>query len=156
MKFPDAVEAEIEARDSFANGSDARGGRATRQLRSPRRRELARGLSGGLAARPCFPGAKLAGMKIVLDCANGAASKLAPQLFRSLGANVTAINNSPDGRNINADCGSLHPEAMQKRVVETGAALGVAFDGDADRALFVSASGKLVDGDGVLLAVGRT
>ena len=94
-------------------------------------------------------------MKIVLDCANGAASKLAPRLFRSLGATVIAIHDAPDGRNINAGCGSLHPEAMQKRVVESGAALGVAFDGDADRAIFSSASGKLVDGDGVLLAAGR-
>ncbi len=94
-------------------------------------------------------------MKIVLDCANGAASKLAPQLFRSLGASVTAINNEPDGRNINTGCGSLHPEGMQKRVVEAGAALGVAFDGDADRAIFATASGKRVDGDGVLLAAGR-
>jgi phosphoglucosamine mutase len=94
-------------------------------------------------------------MKIVLDCANGAASKLAPQLFRSLGANVVAINDQPDGRNINTGCGSLHPEAMQKHVVETGAALGIAFDGDADRAIFSSASGKRVDGDGVLLAAGR-
>ena len=94
-------------------------------------------------------------MKIVLDCANGAASKLAPQLFRSLGANVMAINDSPDGRNINAGCGSLHPEKLQKTVAEQGAALGVAFDGDADRAIFASASGKLVDGDGVLLVAGR-
>ena len=61
-----------------------------------------------------FPGGKLAGMKIVLDCANGAASKLAPQLFRSLGAKVIAMNDTPDGRNINAGCGSLHPEEMQK------------------------------------------
>ena len=102
-----------------------------------------------------FPGAKLGGMKIVLDCANGAASRLAPQLFRSLGATVIAMNDAPDGRNINLDGGSLHPEVMQKRVVETGAALGMAFDGDADRAIFSSASGKRVDGDGVLLAAGR-
>lgn len=94
-------------------------------------------------------------MKIVLDCANGAASKLAPELFRSLGATVFATNDSPDGRNINAGCGSLHPGAMQKLVVQEGAALGVAFDGDADRAIFSSASGKLVDGDGVLLIAGR-
>jgi len=65
------------------------------------------------------------------------------------------MNASPDGKNINAGCGSLHPEALQKRVVETGGALGVAFDGDADRAIFSSASGKRVDGDGVLLAMGR-
>jgi phosphoglucosamine mutase len=101
------------------------------------------------------PGAKLAGMKIVLDCANGAASKLAPKLFRSLGADVIAIHNTPDGKNINAGCGSLHPEEMQRRVTESGAALGVAFDGDADRALFASASGTLVNGEGVLLVLGR-
>ena len=94
-------------------------------------------------------------MKIVLDCANGASSKLAPRLFRSLGAEVAAMNDAPDGRNINANCGSLHPESMQKRVLEEKAALGVAFDGDADRAIFSSASGNLVDGDGVLLAAGR-
>jgi len=102
-----------------------------------------------------LPGAKIAGMKIVLDCANGAASQLAPQLFRSLGAEVIATNNRPDGKNINAACGSLHPEGLQTRVVQEVAALGVAFDGDADRSLFVSASGKLVDGDGVLLVAGR-
>jgi phosphoglucosamine mutase len=94
-------------------------------------------------------------MKIVLDCANGAASKLAPRLFRTLGADVVAMNDAPNGKNINAGCGSLHPEAMQKRVVETAAALGVAFDGDADRAIFAGTSGKLVDGDGVLLVAGR-
>ena len=94
-------------------------------------------------------------MKIVMDCANGAASKLAPELFTSLGADVTALCHKPDGKNINAGCGSLHPENMQKRVVETGAALGVAFDGDADRALFASGSGTLVNGDGVLLVLGR-
>ena len=102
-----------------------------------------------------LPGAKFAGMKIVMDCANGAASKLAPELFRMLGAEVVAINNAPDGENINAGCGSLHPEGMQKRVAESRATLGVAFDGDADRAIFASASGKLVDGDGVLLVAGR-
>jgi phosphoglucosamine mutase len=94
-------------------------------------------------------------MKIVMDCANGAASALAPRLFRALGAEVIAIGNTPDGRNINAGCGSLHPEAMQKRVAESGAAMGVAFDGDADRAIFASTSGRLVDGDGVLLVAGR-
>jgi phosphoglucosamine mutase len=72
-----------------------------------------------------------------------------------LGAEVLAINNAPNGKNINAGCGSLHPEGMQKLVVESGATLGVAFDGDADRAIFSSASGKLVDGDGVLLVTGR-
>jgi phosphoglucosamine mutase len=100
-------------------------------------------------------GANLAGMKLVLDCANGAASTLGPQLFRSLGAAVTAIHDRPDGRNINADCGSLHPEALRKVVLKTGAAMGVAFDGDADRAVFVSSTGRIVDGDGALFAAAR-
>jgi phosphoglucosamine mutase len=102
-----------------------------------------------------IPGAKLTGMKLVLDCANGAASQLAPALFRSLGAEVIAISDQPNGRNINDGCGSLHPENLRKKVLETQAALGVAFDGDADRAMFVSASGNHIDGDGVLLAVAR-
>ncbi len=102
-----------------------------------------------------LPGASLSGMKLVLDCANGAAFRLGPELFRSLGADVVAINDSPDGRNINANCGSLHPEGLQERVKAERAALGVAFDGDADRALFVSASGRMVNGDGTLLAMAR-
>jgi phosphoglucosamine mutase len=101
------------------------------------------------------PGAKLTRMKLVLDCANGAAYKLGPELFSSLGAEVVSINCEPDGRNINANCGSLYPEALQQRVVAEHAAMGVAFDGDADRALFVTSAGKLVDGDGVLLAQAR-
>ena len=92
----------------------------------------------------------LHGLKMVIDCANGAASELAPKLFNGLGANVTAINNQPDGHNINLNCGSLHIEGLQRRVVEEGADLGVAFDGDADRALFVDATGKFVDGDATM------
>jgi len=150
MKFPDAIETVLEgiilsAKD-VARAPSAMHLNGDEQLHE----DYLEGLREGV-----FKGASLAGMKIVLDCANGAASKLAPRLFRSLGADVTAINDAPDGRNINAGCGSLNPEAMQARVVETRAALGVAFDGDADRAIFASASGKLVDGDGVLLAAGR-
>jgi phosphoglucosamine mutase len=100
-------------------------------------------------------GAKLKGFRILLDCANGAAFKLGPELFKSLGADVTAMGVAPDGRNINAGCGSLHLEGLQKRVKEDGVALGVAFDGDADRALFVCSTGRIVNGDGVLLAVAR-
>lgn len=154
MKLPDAAEADIERMILSSNGSS----RVAASAKVARSDEQLHGLHEdyleGLRAA-ALPGAAIAGMKIVLDCANGAASNLAPQLFRSLGASVAAIHNTPDGRNINADCGSLHPESMQKRVVETGAALGVAFDGDADRAIFCAASGKLVDGDGVLLAAGR-
>ncbi len=95
-------------------------------------------------------GLNFAGLRLVMDCANGAASGVAPQLFRRLGATVTAIHAAPDGRNINRDCGSLHPEALQARVPAERADLGVAFDGDADRALFVTAHGELVTGDGVL------
>jgi len=102
-----------------------------------------------------IPGARLSGFRIVLDCANGAAYKLGPELFRSLGADVVAMGTSPDGRNINAGCGSLHLEGLQKRVVAEHVALGVAFDGDADRALFVCETGKLINGDGVLLAAAR-
>ena len=158
MKFPDAEEAVIESLILSANGASAAkmsqydGGKM--RAAGTNSHKLHEDYLAGLR-EALFPGATLAGMKVVLDCANGAASKLAPQLFRSLGADVTAINDAPDGRNINAGCGSLYPGAMQKLVVEKGAALGVAFDGDADRAIFSSASGRLVDGDGVLLAAGR-
>jgi phosphoglucosamine mutase len=102
-----------------------------------------------------LPGADLSGIRIVLDCANGAAYQLGPELFRAVGAEVVAIGVKPDGRNINAGCGSLHLQALQQEVLKTGAQLGVAFDGDADRALFVTDSGQIVNGDGVLLVVAR-
>ena len=92
----------------------------------------------------------LAGQRIVMDCANGAAFEIAPRLFTSLGADVIAINNQPNGRNINLNCGSLHIDALQQRVIAESAAVGVAFDGDADRALFVDADGNFVDGDATL------
>jgi len=95
------------------------------------------------------------GLRIALDCANGAASAIAPELFARLGAQVIAINASPDGRNINLDCGSLHPEQLQARVPAEQADLGIAFDGDADRCLFVTSQGRLVDGDGVLFVAAR-
>ena len=93
----------------------------------------------------------LAQVRIVVDGANGSATHLAPELLRRLGAQVTTICCAPDGRNINLHCGSQHLEGLRAKVLETGADLGVAFDGDADRALFVSHSGKIVDGDAVLL-----
>jgi phosphoglucosamine mutase len=97
----------------------------------------------------------LENLRIVADCANGSASFLAPALFQRLGARVHAIHCAPDGRNINLNCGSLHLESLRAAVIEHSADVGVAFDGDADRALFVAASGKIVDGDGVLLLVAR-
>jgi phosphoglucosamine mutase len=150
MKFPDAVEAELER--FILASSESPESRGEMQLHD--NEKIDDDYLDGLRAA-VLPGAKFAGMKIVMDCANGAASTLGPKLFRSLGAEVIAINDSPNGRNINADCGALHPEAMQKRMVQSGASLGVAFDGDADRAIFASGSGRLVDGDGVLLVVAR-
>jgi len=97
----------------------------------------------------------LAGLRIVADCANGSASFLAPELFERLGAHVHPINCSPDGLNINLNSGSLHLEVLQAAVLEQKADVGVAFDGDADRALFVGRSGKIIDGDAVLFVTGR-
>ncbi|HTA71789.1 MAG TPA: phosphoglucosamine mutase [Bryobacteraceae bacterium] len=97
----------------------------------------------------------LGGLRIVCDCANGSASALAPELFERLGAIVGTTHCSPDGRNINLNCGSLHLEVLRQAVLEESADVGVAFDGDADRALFVSRSGKIVDGDAVLLVTSR-
>jgi len=101
-----------------------------------------------------LPGS-LQGLSTVVDCGNGAASELAPRLFERLGAAVEAVANTPDGRNINLGCGALHPEQVRRRVLAAGAHLGVAFDGDADRAVFVSRKGQIVDGDGVLLMAAR-
>ena len=93
-------------------------------------------------------------LKIVVDCANGSATEVAPRLFERLGLRVDWIGDTPNGRNINLDCGSLHLDNLRRRVLETHADLGVAFDGDADRALFVSGAGKIVDGDAVLFLAG--
>ncbi len=87
------------------------------------------------------------GMKVVLDCANGAAYSVAERVYRDLGAEVTVIGNQPNGMNINEGCGSTHPEELQKKVVEIGADLGLAYDGDADRLIAVDEKGRIIDGD---------
>jgi phosphoglucosamine mutase len=92
----------------------------------------------------------LAGLRIAVDCANGAASEVGPAALRAAGADVVVINASPDGRNINEKCGSTHPEQLQAATVAAGADLGVAFDGDADRCLAVDHNGVLVDGDQIM------
>jgi phosphoglucosamine mutase len=97
-----------------------------------------------------FAGLDLAGKRIVVDCANGAASNLAPDLFRRFGGELAVINASPDGRNINKDCGSLHLDKLQSYIIKEKADFGAAFDGDADRALFVNEKGNVVDGDATL------
>jgi phosphoglucosamine mutase len=96
-------------------------------------------------------------LRVLVDCANGAATAEAPELFRDLGIAATFIHISPDGRNINAGCGALHPEILGKTVAQSGGQfdLGVTFDGDADRALFCDASGRVVNGDAVLLVAAR-
>ena len=102
--------------------------------------------------------APLKGLKVVVDCANGAAAAVAPAAYAALGADVTAIHAQPDGLNINDGCGSTHPESLVAAVLERGADVGVAHDGDADRCLLVTAGGELVDGDQILaiLAVARS
>lgn len=150
MKFPDEVEEHLETEIHKHKGRKI----SPHAVAVPADRSLDEEYLAYLRGR-AIPGANLKGLKMVLDCANGAASQLGPDLFRSLGAEVIAIHNQPNGRNINDGCGSLHPEKLRGKVLETHAALGVAFDGDADRAMFVSASGHHVDGDGVLLAAAR-
>jgi phosphoglucosamine mutase len=97
----------------------------------------------------------LRGMKLVLDTANGATTTVAPRLFEDLGFELTVLSASPNGRNINLECGSTHPEHLSRAVREHGARMGVAFDGDGDRAIFADADGKIVDGDAVLLMCAR-
>ena len=102
-----------------------------------------------------FKRLSLMGMRLVVDCANGAASNLAPRLFENFGANVVSINDRPNGKNINKDSGSLHLELLRPRVIKEKADFGVAFDGDADRALFVDEKGDFVDGDAILWIMAR-
>jgi len=102
-------------------------------------------------AKSSFPrGLTLEGVKIVLDCGNGAAYKSSPCVLRELGAEVFVFNNHPDGKNINENCGSMHPKAMCKKVVECGAHIGIAHDGDADRVLLCDEKGNLIDGDDIM------
>jgi phosphoglucosamine mutase len=150
MKFPDAVEQKLEE-DIFKH-------RREPAPKSPPALVADETLDArylDFLRSKVIAGAKLSSLRLVLDCANGAAYKLGPELFQSLGAHVIALGAGPDGRNINADCGSLHLEGLQKRVVAERAGLGIAFDGDADRAMFVCQSGRIVNGDGVLLAAAR-
>ncbi|MGK7297087.1 MAG: phosphoglucosamine mutase [Candidatus Wenzhouxiangella sp. M2_3B_020] len=100
-------------------------------------------------------GTRLDGLKIAVDCANGATYRIAPAVFRELGADVIALNDVPDGVNINRDCGSTHPENIGRAVVEHGADLGIAFDGDGDRVVMTDHEGRLVDGDRILFVLAR-
>ncbi|MBR0774818.1 phosphoglucosamine mutase [Bradyrhizobium diazoefficiens] len=106
--------------------------------------------------RALVPTASLKGMRVVVDCANGAAYKAAPEALRQLGADVTAIGVEPDGFNINSGVGSTAPEALARTVLETGADVGIALDGDADRVILVDEKGQLVDGDQLLAVLAET
>lgn len=150
MKFPDREEEEIEAKIFRLRNETVPAARPGLRALDARHAEYLEFLR-----QHVLPGAELAGFRMVLDCANGAAYQLGPELFRSLGVDVVAMGVDPDGRNINAGCGSLYLAGLQERVVEEKAELGVAFDGDADRALFVAKDGRVVNGDGVLLAAAR-
>ncbi|MGA3101475.1 MAG: phosphoglucosamine mutase, partial [Terracidiphilus sp.] len=107
----------------------------------------------------CVPGLSLSGLKIVADCANGAAAAIAPELLRRLNgdgrADVSLLNIAPDGRNINAQCGALHPEFVAREVKARGADLGLTFDGDADRCMLAGAEGNVINGDAILLIAAR-
>ncbi|MFK8013724.1 MAG: phosphoglucosamine mutase, partial [Marinicellaceae bacterium] len=103
-----------------------------------------------------FPRQKsLAGLKLVVDCANGATYHIAPQVFAELGADVTVVGNKPDGLNINQDCGSTEPQILQEKVLESGADLGIALDGDGDRVLMIDHYGKVIDGDQLIFIVAK-
>ena len=142
-KLADDVEDEIEAAmDDLGDAPDRRG--ATLPVSDGRERYLAHLVDAA--------DTRLDGMRVVVDCANGAASELAPALLRRLGADVHAIYAEPDGKNINDGCGALYPEVVAREVVRLGADAGVSHDGDADRALFADAGGAIVDGDQVLAA----
>jgi phosphoglucosamine mutase len=103
----------------------------------------------------CVPGLSLAGLRIVADCANGAAAAVAPELFRRLGGEVTLLHIAPDGRNINDGCGALHPEFVAGEVSARGADLGLTFDGDADRCMLAGSHNNVVNGDAILLMAAR-
>lgn len=146
-KIDDAIERQIEADVANAIASDSAPVRTTddvaasSELKSKYVNYLTNETGRDLS---------LSNLKIVIDCANGAAYEIAPEVLRQLGARVITINDKPDGRNINLNSGSLHIEGLQERVIAERADVGVAFDGDADRALFVDATGSFVDGDATL------
>ena len=150
-KLDDALEAEIEAQlpeiETWTRPSGAGVGRLTHNAHL---RDL---YAGHL--EDTMAGLSLNGIKIVLDAANGANSVLGPRVVTDLGAKVVTLHCEPDGININADCGSLHPDEMRRRTLEEGADIGMAFDGDADRVILSDEKGRVVDGDRVMLLVGR-
>ncbi|MEZ5613960.1 MAG: phosphoglucosamine mutase [Rhodocyclaceae bacterium] len=149
-KLPDAVEAEIESRLDQPMGCAA-----SSRLGKARRVEDAAGRYIEFC-KSTFPNElDLRGLKMVVDCANGAAYHIAPKVFHELGAEVHAIGAEPDGLNINDKVGATSPQALQRAVVAQGADLGIALDGDGDRLMMVDAKGRLYDGDQLLYVIAR-
>ncbi len=138
-KLTDETEAAIEARLDEAPAAATRIGRV-RALHGTQEDYLR-------ALHERFADLDLAGLDVILDCAHGATYRAAPEIFRRAGATVTALNDAPDGRNINAGCGSTHVDALAQTVVDGGHAVGFAFDGDGDRVLAIDRHGTVVDGD---------
>lgn len=146
-KLPDSIEDEIEA---LLGADVAQAPPRPTGSEIGRVRDAADALDRYVAHLVAATPHSLAGLKVVVDCANGAASVAAPEAYRKAGAEVVAIHAEPDGLNINDGCGSTHPEQLQAAVVEHGADLGIAHDGDADRCLAVDGEGNLVDGDQIM------
>ncbi|HMM57339.1 MAG TPA: phosphoglucosamine mutase [Rudaea sp.] len=146
-KLGDAVELEIERELDVVPEPSTRIGKAARVDDAAQRYAA--------HCRAVAPNLDLRGLHIVLDCAHGATYQIAPRLFTELGAQVHAIGVSPDGENINRDCGATHIAALQAQVRDRGAAIGIAFDGDGDRLQMVDANGKLADGDDLLYILVR-
>jgi phosphoglucosamine mutase len=150
-KLSDADEREIEA--LLAGEPELA---ASAKIGRARRVEDARGRYIHFA-KSCFPEAlRLDGLKIVIDCANGAAYQVAPSALWELGAKTIAIGVSPNGTNINEKCGSTAPELLQETVVASGADIGIALDGDADRLIIVDEAGKVIDGDQIMALIGKS
>ena len=154
VKLPDAVERKLEAElDALLNAEHhgRRGLSDVGLVTSPTSEVTAyvNHLLDSVASNA------FAGMRIVLDCANGSASTIGPDVFRRLGASVTVIAAEPNGTNINAQCGSTYPQHLQSTVLAEGAQIGLAFDGDADRVLAVDHTGALIDGDHVMAILAR-
>lgn len=148
FKLPDEVELGIEARILALRGENATPEPVSLPVEEELDQQYMEYLAGSMSVR-------LDGLRLVVDCAHGAASHLGPAVFQRLGAQVEAIGCRPDGRNINDNVGALHLDHLRQAVRERQADAGVAFDGDADRAMLVAASGKVIDGDHMLLVVGR-
>jgi phosphoglucosamine mutase len=154
FKLPDQVEADIERRMEAIGGGDDGTRAAPDAIGKAVRIDDAVGRYVQFLKHAFPKELTLEGVKIVVDCSNGAAYHVAPQVFRELGAEVVEQNVSPDGRNINRGCGALHPEGMAQEVRRAGAQLGVALDGDADRLILADENGVVVDGDQVMAILG--